>query len=194
MLSAPKLSPVADREGPVGGAATSCSLRRLSVPCNDRPFPTTLIGEGADLRDFLFGSDRTSLGRARDLLLELDGNRCFYCNCAIRGEPVVDHFVPWSRYPLDLGHNYVLADARCRGDKADRLASFEHLARWVERNGRPMLTEAFERRMLPFDAKVTYRVGTWAYDQAEQARATVWERGRDGLVELDPRWRSVLST
>lgn len=106
---------------------------------------------------------------------------------------MVDHFVPWSRYPLDLGHNYVLADARCNGDKADSLAAFEHLRRWVERNGRPDLTEAFESRMVPFDAKVTRRVGAWAYGQAERARATVWERGRDGLVRLDPRWRSMLA-
>ena len=42
-------------------------------------------------------------------------DRCFYCAGVIRGEPAVDHFVPWARYPLDLGHNYVLADARCNG-------------------------------------------------------------------------------
>ena len=156
------------------------------------PRNRTLIGEGPDLREFLFGSDRTALGRARSLLLELDGSRCFYCASAIRGEPVVDHFVPWARYPLDLGHNYVLADARCNGEKADRLAAFDHLSRWVERNARRDLREAFESRMVPHDAKVTRRVGSWAYEQAERARATVWERGRDGLIALDPRWRSVL--
>ncbi len=105
------------------------------------PRNRALIGEGADLRDFLFGTDRTALGRARALLLELDGNRCFYCASPIRGEPVVDHFVPWSRYQLDLGHNYVLADPRGNGDKADRLAAFDHLRRWVERNARPHLSE-----------------------------------------------------
>ena len=156
------------------------------------PRNRALIGEGADLRDFLFGSDRTALGRARDLLLELDGNRCFYCGSAILREAVVDHFVPWSRYPLDLGHNYVLADVRCNGDKADRLASCEHLTRWVARNARPAVAEAFEHRMIPFDANVTRRVADWAYDQADQAGATVWERGKDGLVKLDSRWRSVL--
>ncbi len=90
-----------------------------------------LLGGGPDLRDFLFGSDRTALGAARNLLLEVDGNRCFYCTGAIRGEPVVDHFVPWARYPLDLGDNFVLADSRCNGEKADRLAAFEHLAEVV---------------------------------------------------------------
>jgi hypothetical protein len=120
------------------------------------------------------------------------GHRCFYCASAIRGEPVVDHFVPWSRYPLDLGHNYELADARCNGDKADRLAAFDHLRRWVERDARPELAEAFETRMVPFNAKVTHRVGSWAYEQAARAKATIWERGRDGLVKLDHRWRSVL--
>jgi hypothetical protein len=105
---------------------------------------------------------------------------------------VVDHFIPWSRYPLDLGHNYVLADARCNGDKADRLAAYDHLSRWCARNARRDLAEAFEGRMVPYDDKVTRRVGCWAYEQADRARATVWERGREGMVRLDSRWRSVL--
>jgi len=52
--------------------------------------------------------------------------------------------------------------------------------------------EAFGSGMVPYDAKVTRRVGSWAYEQAERARATLWARGKDGLIELDPRWRSVL--
>ena len=151
-----------------------------------------LLGEGADLREFLFGCDRTALGAVRDLLLEVDGNRCFYCAGAIRGEPAVDHFVPWARYPLDLGHNFVLADARCNGEKANRLAAFEHLQRWCERNARPDWNSALEDRMVPHDSARTSRVAGWAYAQAETAHATVWQRGRDGLVSLDPRWRAVL--
>lgn len=151
-----------------------------------------LLGEGPDLREFLFGSDRSALGAVRDLLRELDGNRCFYCAGTIRGEPVVDHFVPWSRYPLDLGHNFVLADARCNGDKLDRLAAFEHLERWCARNVRPDWTAALEARILPHDARRTKQVAGWAYAQAEAGGTTVWQRGRDGLITLDPRWRAVL--
>jgi hypothetical protein len=151
-----------------------------------------LLGEGPDLREFLFGSDRAALGTVRDLLRDFQENHCFYCAEAIRGEPVVDHFVPWSRYPLDLGHNFVLADARCNGGKLDRLASFEHLDRWCERNAHPDWTAALESRLLPHDARRTRRVAGWAYAQAEKGGATVWRRGRDELVTLDPGWRDLL--
>jgi hypothetical protein len=57
--------------------------------------------------------------------------------------------------PLDLGHNYVLADARCNGEKADRLAAFDHLSRWCARNARPDWTDALERRR-------TRTSGAWA--------------------------------
>jgi len=151
-----------------------------------------LLGEEADLREFLFGSDRSGLDVVRHLLREVDGNRCFYCGDTLRGEPVVDHFVPWSRYPLDLGHNFVLADARCNGGKLDRLAAFEHLERWCARNARPDWTAALDARTLPHDARRTNRVARWAYAQAEHGGATVWQRGRDGLVNLDLRWRGLL--
>jgi hypothetical protein len=151
-----------------------------------------LLGEGADLREFLFGSDRTSLAIVRDLLRQVEGNRCFYCADAIRGEPAVDHFVPWARYPLDLGHNFVLADGRCNGGKLDRLASVEHLGRWCARNARPAWTAALETRALPHDLARTKRVAAWAYAQADRGSATVWQQGRDGLVPLDSHWRAML--
>jgi hypothetical protein len=156
------------------------------------PRNEALIGEGPDLREFLFGSDRTALATVRDLLREVDGNRCFYCDGVIRGEPAVDHFVPWARYPLDLGHNFVLADARCNGFKSDRLAAFEHLDRWCARNAGGVWTAALDDRLLPHDTARTTRIAAWAYAQAERTRSTVWQEGRDGLVALDPRWASLL--
>ena len=156
------------------------------------PRNQALLGEGPDLRDFLFGSDRSALDVVRDLLREVEGNRCFYCAGRIGGEPVVDHFVPWSRYPLDLGHNFVLADARCNGGKLDRLASFEHLDRWCTRNAQGPWTAALEAHTLPHDARRTKQVAGWAYSQAERGGATVWLEGRDGLVKLDRRWRTLL--
>lgn len=156
------------------------------------PRNRTLLGEGPDLREFLFGSDRSALDAVRDLLQDFEGSRCFYCGDAIRGDLAVDHFVPRSRYPLDLGHNFVLADARCNGGKLDRLASYDHLERWCQRNARSDWTAALEERLLPHDAPRTTRVAGWAYAQAERGRATVWQRGREGLVSLDPRWRTLL--
>lgn len=162
-------------------------VRRL--PRNQR-----ILGEGPDLREFLFGSDRTALRAVRDLLREVDGNLCFYCERTIGGEPAVDHFVPWSRYPLDLGHNYVLADSRCNGWKSDRLPSADHLAHWCERNAGAEWTAALDRHLLPHDLERTTRVAAWAYGQAERARATVWQEGREGLVRLDGSWRQALAT
>ena len=100
--------------------------------------------------------------------------------------------LPWSRYPLDLGNNYVLADVRCNGFKSDRLAAVDHLERWCKRNASEAWTAILERKLLPHDTARTRRVAAWAYAQAHRAHATVWQQGRDGLVALDPRWASLL--
>jgi hypothetical protein len=98
---------------------------------------TTLIGETADLHEFLFGSERSSLAMVRTVLLDLQHGRCFYCNRGIVGDTAhVDHFVAWARYPVDLAHNFVLADSKCNGKKRDRLPAYEHLAAWTERNAK----------------------------------------------------------
>jgi len=94
-----------------------------------------VLGETADLNEFLLGSERNNLGAIRPVMMDLQHGRCFYC----RGELAiatahVDHFIAWSRYPTDLGHNFVLADGRCNNKKRDRLPACEHLARWTERN------------------------------------------------------------
>jgi hypothetical protein len=43
-----------------------------------------LIGETADLHEFLFGSERNSLALVRPVLLDVQQGRCFYC---IRSRP-----------------------------------------------------------------------------------------------------------
>jgi hypothetical protein len=148
-----------------------------------------LLGETVDLREFLFGCDRNNLTTVRNVLRDVQGGRCFYCEGRIGRDGAVDHFIPWSRYPLDLGHNYVLADGRCNGNKGDRLAFHGHLRRWCERNQQPAMTELFASRTLLHDLDLTRRVALWAYSQAERAQANVWTEGRDGLVALDPGWR-----
>lgn len=63
----------------------------------------TLIGETADLQEFLFGSERNSLATVRPVLLDLRRGRFFYGACrSLRG---------LARYPVDLAHNFVLADS-----------------------------------------------------------------------------------
>ena len=152
-----------------------------------------LLGERGDVGRYLFGADRESLERARKALLEIQEGRCFYCGRSVDA-PAVDHFVPWARYPLDLAHNYVLSDARCNGDKSDRLPAYAHLQRWHERNADPALTAVFESRSLDFDLPKTMKVVGYLYGQAERVNATVWQRGRDGMVALDPAWRDLFVT
>jgi hypothetical protein len=41
--------------------------------------------------------------------------------------------VPFSLYPRDLAHNFVLAHAKCNRSKSDSLAGRAHLQRWLER-------------------------------------------------------------
>jgi hypothetical protein len=67
----------------------------------------------------------------------------------------VDHFIPWSRYRLDLGHNYALAHTRCNVDKSDRLAAFDRLKRWHGRNRVPEWSVAVAANALPSDLDLT---------------------------------------
>lgn len=50
----------------------------------------------------------------RPVLMDLQRGQCFYCGeTASREGDHVDHFIPWAKYPINLGHNFVLADQRC---------------------------------------------------------------------------------
>jgi len=94
-----------------------------------------ILGEAADLNSFLFGSERTALSMVPPALMKIQDGQCFYCKATLtRASTHVDHFVPWVRYPVDLGHNFVLADSSCNAQKRDRLPAYDHLAAWVERN------------------------------------------------------------
>jgi 5-methylcytosine-specific restriction endonuclease McrA len=81
-----------------------------------------ILGETADLNEFLFGSERASLAAIRPVLMEVQSGSCFYCGSALKpANTDVDHFIAWARYPVDLGHNFVLADRVCNNKKRDRL-------------------------------------------------------------------------
>ena len=70
------------------------------IRANPRNAPT--VGGATDLELFLFGGARVDLSAARGALQDMQENRCFYCGSAMRQDPHVDHFIPWSRYPRDL--------------------------------------------------------------------------------------------
>jgi CRISPR/Cas system Type II protein with McrA/HNH and RuvC-like nuclease domain len=155
-----------------------------------------VLGETADLNEFLFGSERNNLAVVRPVLMDLQRGRCFYCKSAITGTFAhVDHFIAWSRYPTDLAHNFVLADSRCNNKKRARLPAFEHLGAWAERNAKfgAQLEQELVQRGVVAELTASNRVTQWAYAQTEAASGLTWVQA-DEMVPLDAGWREVIAT
>jgi 5-methylcytosine-specific restriction endonuclease McrA len=154
-----------------------------------------VLGPDRELRYFLFGSDRRDLSAYRDLLDDVQKGRCFYCGGRLRRDVAVDHFVPWRRYPFDLGHNFVLAHPACNGRKGDRLAAVTHLRRWDERNRSELyeLPRRFAQAGLPHYWQASRSITWWAYDQVARAGGQVWVKGRE-MEPLTGEWEGVWRT
>jgi hypothetical protein len=92
----------------------------------------------------------------------------------------------------NLGHNFVLAHSSCNGRKSDLLAALPHLDHWRRRNDDlgVGLAQRFDERKLVHSLDGSHQVARWAYQQAENAGASVWLRGRE-VVPLNPGWRSL---
>jgi 5-methylcytosine-specific restriction endonuclease McrA len=158
---------------------------------------TELLGTTTDLTEFMFGSERASLQNVVPVLREIQDNECFYCGRALQQEIdnlEVDHFVAWSRYPVDLGHNFVLTDKRCNGDKTDHIASVDHLEHWVERNDRfrRELETGFNEQNVRHDLSASMSIARWAYNQTASIEGLTWSR-RNEFLPLRSDWASVLS-
>lgn len=152
------------------------------------------IGDVSDLSAFLFGTERANLARQAEILREVQSDTCFYCTGSLRRSGDVDHFIPWSKYPVDLGHNFVLAHAGCNGDKSDILADVDHLERWCRRNEDigSALAVAFDERGVVHDLPSSTKVAAWSYSQAEEVGSKLWRARRADLVVVDPGWRALL--
>jgi hypothetical protein len=152
-----------------------------------------LLGERGDLAEFLFGSERRNLEGYRVVMREYQSGWCFYCGKQVHGEGAADHFIPWSRYPVDLGHNFVFSHSSCNNHKRDFLGHPEHLARWRERNldAAIMLGDVFDSSGLSHDAERSRFVAVWSYEQGEQSRVHTYLK-RDDYPALDRGWRDVL--
>lgn len=159
------------------------------------PVNHDLIGQGGDLAEFLFGADRSVLGPLCEWLADLQEGQCFYCGSALRARGEVDHFVPWVRYPRDLGHNFVLTHDACNGAKGDRLAAVPHLERWLERNAarEVELDALFSKARVLHDAATSVQVAAWSYESVDRAGGLVWSEG-DTLVYLGRDWRKRFDT
>jgi len=153
----------------------------------------SIIGEVGDLHEFLFGAKRASLLLLQRPLRELQRELCFYCHRPMRGQPEVDHFIPWFLYQLDLGHNFVLAHRECNSAKRDRLASEAHLAGWIARNeaSGAALKEEFDRLGIPHNLDSTNRIARWAYSSTSSIGGRAWQ-AQDILLPLTGQWHGLL--
>jgi 5-methylcytosine-specific restriction endonuclease McrA len=155
------------------------------------PINRELIGQGGDVAEFLFGADRGALARLSGGLMEIQAGNCFYCSRRISAAGHVDHFVPWVRYPRDLGHNFVLAHDTCNSRKSDLVAGVPHLERWLERNAtrRSELHRIFSETRMLHDSETSRHVAAWSYEQVERAGGLVW-LGGERFEHLGREWRS----
>jgi 5-methylcytosine-specific restriction endonuclease McrA len=152
------------------------------------------LGTTADLSEFLFGSERSDLTVVREILEEVQIGKCFYCESPLRQDAIaLDHFIPWSKYPVDLGHNFVLAHKGCNTDKADHLAAADFLEAWVDRNlhHAGFLAERFGEHGVLYDLGTSCRVATWAYRQTYTAGGLTW-RKKDEMSPLPASWQDPL--
>jgi 5-methylcytosine-specific restriction endonuclease McrA len=150
----------------------------------------TELGATADLAEFLFGSERANLCDVRPVLEDIQRRRCFYCDGDLRGGPAdVDHFIAWARYPVDLGHNFVLAYSKCNSAKGSMLASEDHLVRWLDRNRvlGGVLAAGFDSRGIMHDLAASTQIAHWTYAQAFQAGGVTWQRAKT-FVHMRPEW------
>ncbi len=142
----------------------------------ENPRNSGVIGGLGDLEAFMFGLARANLEPAREFLVKLQSRRCFYCGESLGLAGEVDHFVPWSKYPRDLAHNFVLAHAACNRSKSDMLAGLVHVEHWRQRNtenGDTISGELGERGFL-VDPECSLVVARWAYQQAANSGARAW--------------------
>jgi len=146
----------------------------------DFPLNHAVIGGQGNLSEFLFGSDRNSIIKARPVLLDIQKGRCFYCNKPMKEVGEVDHFIPWARYPNDLGHNFVLAHSKCNNAKSDHLAAEQHKERWFEQNiiqnTKTITTELASYFVC--ESGRSEAIATWAYQLAIQNQSPLWLKGK----------------
>lgn len=137
-----------------------------------------MLGKIDDLGSFMFGSSRNILVAVAPLLAKMQSGKCFYCRESISGEPEVDHFIPWSRYPRDTAHNFVLAHGKCNNQKREMLAAKPHLEHWLEqidRHGQE-IGELLTAEGFLADVTGSRSVTRWAYHQAASASGHAWIR------------------
>jgi len=137
----------------------------------------SILNQLPNLEQFMFEPSRNQLNAVANVLVDLQDCKCFYCNKPMRkGNYAVDHFIPWSIYPSDTGHNFVLADSSCNSKKSNLLASDEFLYKWRERNEERDLIIVDRISVLGFltDKERSHKVAEWAYAQGKENNYLMW--------------------
>ena len=136
---------------------------------------TSILGEADDLEEFLFASSRQSLQIMGAGLRKLDGANCFYCGHCLTSVDV-DHYIPFSQYPRDLAHNFVLAHPSCNRSKSDTLAALPHLERWLERiqMHADALAQIGADAGFVVESSIAHQVCSWAYSNAVACGSQAW--------------------
>lgn len=135
------------------------------------------LGANIDLYSFLFEYKRNTLDKYNRLLVDLQKGNCFYCKKSLKdNKGQIDHFIPWSKYPIDLGHNFVLAHGSCNNNKSDMLASQPHIENWISfhQDNEKDLNSYFEAEDLMHDQNASYNVAKWAYNQVNTVQPLFW--------------------
>ena len=150
------------------------------------------LGGHDDLESFLFETPRQALGVMGRGLRKLSGSHCFYCGgTAHKAE--VDHFVPFSMYPRDTAHNFVLAHEGCNRSKSDTLAALVHLERWrswVDRHSSDLHEIGHEAGFIT-DLQSSLAVTRWGYNNALVGQGMAWLKSRQ-FVPITPAYMEVL--
>ncbi len=134
-----------------------------------------MLGDTDDLEEFLFRTPRQALVTIGAGLRKLTDNLCFYCGRKV-DEADVDHFIPFSLYPRDLMHNFVLAHPGCNRSKSDTLAAKVHLDRWFEyihRHDHDLVDIGTTAGRLG-DLRSSLAITRWGYGNALSSGAQAW--------------------
>jgi 5-methylcytosine-specific restriction endonuclease McrA len=136
-----------------------------------------ILGEKDDLSSFLFETSRKILALVCKELKALYGCKCFYCNKATT-ELEVDHFIPFSLYPRDLMHNFVLACPTCNRSKSDTLAAKIHLDKWTEliTKNSEALDKIGDQVGVSSNLETSITIAKWGYAVVQQNQNCLWLR------------------
>jgi 5-methylcytosine-specific restriction endonuclease McrA len=134
-----------------------------------------ILGEKDDLSSFLFETSRKKLALVCKELKILYGCKCFYCNKA-SAELEVDHFIPFSLYPRDLMHNFVLACPSCNRSKSDSLAARVHLDKWIKavKNHDDAITQTGRAVGITANVETSLSIALWGYGAGSGGPTSGW--------------------